>query len=271
MSDEGKFFGLYRGIVRSNDDSHEANGYRCCLKVYVPQVYGQEIETVDLPWAEPCLPFGGGRLDQEKSYGFIAIPPIGASVWVMFEQGYNERPVWMGAWYGTRDGDPELPEEAQDEYPNTILFKDPTDVDGMYFRMTRGEKIELVAKTGAIRLTLFRDGDIEVRTPSGDVSIESVAANVTVKSTNGRVRLETGEVVVTELENEDLVEADVRQWILLDPTPTVIDPETGLIITHPRLIIRGGDIYIQAANNLRQGAAETASNSSKHAGGYEAH
>jgi hypothetical protein len=36
-------------------------------------------------WAQPCRPYRSSDL-----------PPIGTAVWVMFEQGNLDSPVWMG-------------------------------------------------------------------------------------------------------------------------------------------------------------------------------
>lgn len=71
---------LYRGEVVGN----EGPAARMRLKVQVPQVLGHQ--TV---WAMPCTPVGGS-----------AVPPVGAIVWVMFEEGDLSRPVWMGTMGG---------------------------------------------------------------------------------------------------------------------------------------------------------------------------
>jgi uncharacterized protein involved in type VI secretion and phage assembly len=43
----------------------------------------------------PSLPFAG------PSTGFVALPPIGAGVWIEFEQGDPNYPVWSGCWWGS--------------------------------------------------------------------------------------------------------------------------------------------------------------------------
>ena len=108
-----------------NDDPKK----RCRLKVKIPQVYGEKCTAKDdLPWAWNCLPYGGSRKDGH-SYGLIMLPPIGASVWVMFEQGDPERPVVMGYWYGEKDATPETPDEAKtaggQKYPDILVLKLP--------------------------------------------------------------------------------------------------------------------------------------------------
>jgi len=74
-----KYFGKYRGIVTNNQDLQN----RGRLKLQVPAVLGQ----YDSNWALPCLPPG--------SY---VIPKEGAGVWVEFEEGKPEKPIWVGYW-----------------------------------------------------------------------------------------------------------------------------------------------------------------------------
>src|SRR5574341_1457892 len=45
-------------------------------------------------WAMPCFPFTG------KQMGMWCLPQIGTGVWVEFEQGHPDYPIWSGCWYG---------------------------------------------------------------------------------------------------------------------------------------------------------------------------
>ncbi len=196
MSDN-KFYGFYRGIVKANDDSSEKYPFRCRVKVYVPQVYGDELQIPDeLPWAEPCVSmFGGGRNDGQ-SHGFIAIPPIDSSVWVGFEQGDPVSPIWFGSWFGIRDSDgvSELGAESRDDprsglkYPQIAVMKAPwkgrelhedeADVNGMYIRFVGGNRIEIVFHEGNNYIEL--DGiakKVVVNTVGWDVDVRSRTLN----------------------------------------------------------------------------------------------
>ena len=74
-----KFYGKYRGIITNNQDPQN----RGRLKVQVPKVLGKH----DSHWALPCLPPG--------SY---IIPKEGTGVWVEFEGGNPDKPIWSGYW-----------------------------------------------------------------------------------------------------------------------------------------------------------------------------
>ncbi|MBL8307899.1 MAG: baseplate assembly protein [Rubrivivax sp.] len=82
----GPFFGKYRGTVRNNIDPEMVGQ----LQVEVPDVGGNMV----LSWAKPCLPVGGPNM------GMFSVPPIGAGVWVEFERGDPDYPIWTGVFWG---------------------------------------------------------------------------------------------------------------------------------------------------------------------------
>lgn len=83
--------GLWRGVCVENRDPKTLGR----IKVRVFELHGDEeaIEKEDIPWANACVPAGGG-----SDYGIFDTPEIGSSVWIMFEQGDTEYPVWVGCW-----------------------------------------------------------------------------------------------------------------------------------------------------------------------------
>jgi uncharacterized protein involved in type VI secretion and phage assembly len=89
---ERRFFGKYRAIVVDNQDPSKLG--RLTLKV--PSVLGPDVVT---GWATPCAPYGGAA-DQ----GFLFVPDRDAGVWVEFEEGDPEFPIWVGT-YWSRPGD----------------------------------------------------------------------------------------------------------------------------------------------------------------------
>lgn len=85
--ENGRVFGKYRGQVINNVDPLTQGR----VQVQVPAIYG----TNTLNWAMPCVPYAG---NQE---GFFLIPPIGANLWVEFEGGDIDFPIWAGCFWGT--------------------------------------------------------------------------------------------------------------------------------------------------------------------------
>jgi len=92
-----QFWGKYRGIVVDNEDPLMLGR----LNVTVPKALGD----VAVVWAMPCVPYAG--LD----VGFAMAPPIGAAVWVEFEGGDLDYPIWSGCYWrqGERPRDASLP------------------------------------------------------------------------------------------------------------------------------------------------------------------
>lgn len=79
-------YGKYRGTVLNNFDPEQ----RGRILAEVPDVLG----VTPSSWALPCLPFAG------KQEGFFAVPQIGAAVWIEFEQGDSDYPIWTGGFWG---------------------------------------------------------------------------------------------------------------------------------------------------------------------------
>ena len=80
------FYGKYRGVVTDVKDPLMLGR----IKANVPDVMGDQ----ESGWAMPCMPFGG------SSMGFYALPGVGAGVWIEFEQGDPDYPIWSGCWWG---------------------------------------------------------------------------------------------------------------------------------------------------------------------------
>lgn len=81
-----KFYGKYRGKVENNIDPQQLGR----VQVSAPAVLG----SGTLSWAMPCAPYAGNGV------GFFAIPPVGANVWVEFEGGDPDYPIWAGCFWG---------------------------------------------------------------------------------------------------------------------------------------------------------------------------
>ena len=81
-----KFYGKYRGLVIENIDPEQIGR----VMVQVPDVLGE----IPSSWAMPCVPVAGIQS------GIFAVPPIGSQVWVEFEQGDPDFPIWTGGFWG---------------------------------------------------------------------------------------------------------------------------------------------------------------------------
>jgi hypothetical protein len=80
---DSRLYGKYRGFVVDNQDPKHLGR----LRIQVPNVFGP---TVITDWALPCLPSGG-----HANQGFLCIPEVKAAVWVEFEKGDWNVPIWV--------------------------------------------------------------------------------------------------------------------------------------------------------------------------------
>ena len=81
------FYGKYRGTVIDNNDPMQMGR----LQVQAPDVSNVQPST----WAMPSAPFAGSQC------GSVSVPPVGSSVWVEFEQGDSDYPIWSGGFWGS--------------------------------------------------------------------------------------------------------------------------------------------------------------------------
>lgn len=82
-----RYYGKYRGTVVLNIDPLQTGR----ILAQVPDVLGETPST----WAMPCVPAAGIQS------GCFIVPPIGSQVWIEFEQGNPDYPIWTGGFWGT--------------------------------------------------------------------------------------------------------------------------------------------------------------------------
>jgi Type VI secretion system/phage-baseplate injector OB domain len=96
-----RYYGKYRGKVIENIDP-------LFLGRLLAEVAAVPASTLN--WAMPCVPYAGFQV------GLYTMPPVGANVWVEFEGGDPNFPIWSGCFWG----EGELPLEAP---PTMKVFK----------------------------------------------------------------------------------------------------------------------------------------------------
>ena len=82
-------YGKYRGTVINNVDPMQIGR----IQAMVPDVAG----FVPGTWAMPCLPMAG------INTGIFTVPMIGSGVWIEFERGDPDYPIWVGGYWSQAD------------------------------------------------------------------------------------------------------------------------------------------------------------------------
>jgi hypothetical protein len=117
----GKFYGKYSGEVTKNDTDKDNMGR---IVVTVPSVFGVDTEVT----ARPCLP-----------YGYFFVPAVKTKVWIEFEGGDTDCPIWVGTWY------------PQGTTPQPAAIAPP---DNRVIQTASGHTIEIMDKAGEEKITI---------------------------------------------------------------------------------------------------------------------
>ncbi|HXU45670.1 MAG TPA: phage baseplate assembly protein V [Thermoanaerobaculia bacterium] len=128
LAHRGKFYGKYRGVVIDNIDLLGLGR----ILPYVPAVQGSILN-----WALPAAPYAGFET------GFWAMPDIGSNVWVEFEGGNPDHPIWSGCFW--EEGEAAFVQALSPEDPAlikawrtdfiTLIFNDTPEVGGAMFNI----------------------------------------------------------------------------------------------------------------------------------------
>lgn len=153
-------YGKYRGKVAANTDPMQLGR----IQVTCPAVLGDG----RLAWALPCTPYAG------QGVGFFMVPPEGADVWVEFEGGDPDYPIWAGCFWS----DGQVP--AQPAVATTKMLK----TDGLTLTIddlsgAGGVTLEVGSPAVAIpmKIALTSDG-IEISTGSASVKLDPASVSV---------------------------------------------------------------------------------------------
>lgn len=168
MSSERRFYGKYRGIVSDNEDPMMTGR----IRARVADVTGDD----ESGWALPAAPFGG------SSMGFFALPEVGSGVWIEFEHGDPDHPIWSGAWWGSVADMPSLlltpPYQKvmlRTKGGHSITLDDTPGIGGITLETADGQK--LVLSSTGVELTNGMGGSIKLTGPQ--VSVNQGALEVT--------------------------------------------------------------------------------------------
>ena len=138
-SDGPRWPGIYAGIVLMNDKDEPRNKHAGKCKVHVPEIHGQNVDAEVLPWALPCFPT---PINFNKGAGIIYVPQKDDTVWVMFEGGRVDNPVWIGGYVPSGRIPARARYATRYEYPDAQIIRL---ADGQMIRLINGRSVEIFA------------------------------------------------------------------------------------------------------------------------------
>ncbi len=172
-----QFFGKYRGVVTSIEDPLKIGR----IRAHVPDVLGDH----ESGWAMPCAPFGG------KGMGFFALPTVNAGVWIEFEHGDPDYPVWSGCWWGAASemasdlGDPPYKKVLiKTAGGHSMLLDDTEGSGGITLQTSGGQKI--IMNSDGIKIDNGKGGTITI----DNASTATIALSSSMKLNNAASTVE---------------------------------------------------------------------------------
>jgi uncharacterized protein involved in type VI secretion and phage assembly len=134
-----KYYGKYRGTVLNNIDPMQMGR----IMVQVADVSN----VIPSTWAMPCVPFAGIQS------GVFVVPAIGSGVWIEFEHGDRDYPIWTGGYWGSAAEVPALALAGvpglqsiviQTTTQNTLMISDtPGPTGGILLKTATGAMIAI--------------------------------------------------------------------------------------------------------------------------------
>jgi uncharacterized protein involved in type VI secretion and phage assembly len=147
------FYGKYRGVVFDNNDPWQIGR----VQAKVEEIFGNDPSG----WALPCVPYAG------KGVGLFLIPPKGALVWIEFENGNPDYPIWSGCYWGDEKVPNIVP--ANPYTPEVKVLK--TDIGKIEIKDEQGKQsitIEAIIGRGIMRIVMNGSG-IEINNGNGAI------------------------------------------------------------------------------------------------------
>jgi uncharacterized protein involved in type VI secretion and phage assembly len=136
------------------------------IRAKVPAVFGEE----ETGWALPCSPYAGSGV------GFFFVPPVDSNVWIEFEGGDGDYPIWTGGFWGVGET-PAVPGLASTKIIKTdtatIKLDDLPGAGGITIETTTGLKI--VMNITGIELS---NGAASVKLTPASVSVNNGALEI---------------------------------------------------------------------------------------------
>lgn len=160
-----KFFGKYRGTVVNNIDPMQMGR----IQAMVPDVSA----LLPTSWAMPCVPVAGIQT------GVFTVPIIGSGVWIEFEQGNPDYPIWVGGFWGSAAEVPAIARLAPPAVPS-FCFQTPLQ-NGIIVSDLPGPTGGIMLKSATGATIIVNDTGIYIQNGKG-ASIVMAGPSVTINN-----------------------------------------------------------------------------------------
>lgn len=186
-----RFYGKYRGKVAENIDP-------LFLGRILPIV--PAVSELPLTWATPCVPYAG------PAVGLYAIPPLDANVWIEFEGGDPNYPIWTGCFWEEGQAPLEAPTPEMFIFKTistTLLINEIPGGGGISLEITPpavATPITITLDSAGVQITteatfalnsqvttIASDSTISLESPDINLSGAALTVDSTIMTTNGEL------------------------------------------------------------------------------------
>ncbi|UAK23290.1 phage baseplate assembly protein V [Sphingomonas nostoxanthinifaciens] len=170
MSEGPRFYGKYRATVLNNLDPRNQGR----VMVQLADIYG----LFPSSWALPAFMSAG------LNSGAVALPAVGSQVWVEFEAGDADYPIWTGGFWGDSGG----------TFPPLALAGATPATPNIHFQTTTGVTVTLSDNPAQQVLVMTPAGQMLTMGAAGIVITNGVA---TIALVGPSVVINSGALTVT--------------------------------------------------------------------------
>jgi len=210
--DNTKYFGKYRAVVVDNGDPEK----RGRLKLQILSVLANQCSD----WALPCSPYGGSH-----QQGFFMIPDVDAHVWVEFEEGDINRPIWTGTYWAQQS---DVPDNAAKDEATTRLIQTKSGHILQFDDEDGEERIRLLHSSEA-ELEMDENGSIKLNDASGArLKMDAGSNEITLEDNNGNTLIMNSSGTKVEDANGQIIEM----------------APAGITAEAPKIILKGDQVHL---------------------------
>ncbi|MEK6374873.1 MAG: phage baseplate assembly protein V [Acidobacteriota bacterium] len=155
MTAQTPYYGKYRGVVTDNADPNNLGR----LRAKVPDVLGDR----ESGWAMPSVPYAG------KQVGLFLLPESNTSIWIEFEHGDPDYPIWSGCFWASGEV-PVSPASADKKVLKTAASTITLDD-------TKGSSSVTIETTNNLKIKMDQQG-IEISNGSQKIVVSTTSVSV---------------------------------------------------------------------------------------------
>jgi uncharacterized protein involved in type VI secretion and phage assembly len=185
---EEHIFGKHRAQVVDNNDPEQ----RGRILVICPTLSPKRPKSIPASsnWADVVFEYPViGWCSPAMSYGHFTVPPIGAGVWLEFEAGHPQFPIYSGVWYSKSGKLPDVPsvpdfvkatpptKRITSSVKHRITLDDTDDEEQLDILSFSGHKITLDDSNNKVVIKTSLGHTITLDDTSGNENIEILHSN----------------------------------------------------------------------------------------------